>query len=404
MPSVSETFEYKDYYKAFRWRKSKVAELQELRLKSYARGKSRTTMNELLDTYISFLEDELTKKRIKDQNTQTYKISHAKFWKEHLGHIKTDKIQPEDIDRVKTEILEGSNEFGRPLANSTINSYLFTLSNCFTIAYKKRWPYLIPAHNPLKFVEKLKNKKGREVLITPEQFEEFLEGCRVHGSRELYEIVLFAARTGARQGEILGLKWKDVELTTGEVTFRDTKNGEDRRIEVIPALVELLKARKKEAKKGDKYVWNSPVYNNQPITVKTTFYRIRKKLGFEFLNFHDLRHFYISSAVRSGAITNPLELQKLVGHKTQSVTMNYTHLFKGHQREISQKVADFQSLKSEDIDLEDHIEETPSPTPPKSEGSRTTKEKLIELKELFDMGLMTEEIYKSKQSEILADF
>ncbi len=136
-------------------------------------------------------------------------------------------------------------------------------------------------------------------------------------------MTLFALSTGARRGEILNLKWKDLNVERQTVTFRETKNGETRTIPLTPLLVNCLLEEKKKRVILSEYVFPS---NNgrSPADIRTAWDKavIEAQLG--GICFHTLRHTAASHLAMGGAST--LEVGAILGHKTLVMVKRSSHL------------------------------------------------------------------------------
>lgn len=130
--------------------------------------------------------------------------------------------------------------------------------------------------------------------------------------------------TGMRQGEILQLKWSDVDLKTGFVRLKaaSTKTDEARLVRLLPAVLKMLH-------EIPRFLHTQQVFlsvNNKPIPYWTTYVqkiwkRSLEKAGIEGACFHDLRHDFVTRAMRSG--NAPHVVMKQVGHKTDSMLRRY---------------------------------------------------------------------------------
>lgn len=145
----------------------------------------------------------------------------------------------------------------------------------------------------------------------------------------LHDIVMVSLLTGARAGEVFGLRGRDVDLNTGIVTFVDTKNGSSRHVPAPDTLQEVFRTRMPinpsdyifKSKKGGKIK-----------EVSHRFDRVVNDLGFnksvtdprDKVTFHTLRHTFCSWAVLSGT---PLRtVMDLSGHKSLAMLQRYAHL------------------------------------------------------------------------------
>jgi integrase len=169
--------------------------------------------------------------------------------------------------------------------------------------------------NPLGYgrackVKALKEPPGRVRYLTRDEIARLLEVSPSH----LKLIVFFALNTGMRKGEILGLKWADLDLQNCIIHVKETKSGERRDIPVSPELKVLLEGlpRKNEFVLGGFQ------------DVKKSFTTACRKAGIEDFRFHDTRHTFASLLVMAGVPI--LVVKELLGHKTLRMTERYSHL------------------------------------------------------------------------------
>ena len=140
----------------------------------------------------------------------------------------------------------------------------------------------------------------------------------------LYDVVVLALMTGARQGELCSLKWSDVDLKDAMLTFRHTKNGETRAVPLSPIGLEILKQRFCNRILG-REDWVFPAERSADrVEVSKRFARICKNAGLENFRFHDLRHSAASRMAKAGI--SILKVQEILGHKSVSMTKRYSHL------------------------------------------------------------------------------
>ena len=146
-----------------------------------------------------------------------------------------------------------------------------------------------------------------------------------HCQDHLKGIVIVALNTGMRKAEILGLKWRDVDIKRNILYLRETKNGEKREVpineQVKTVLINTLRNSKSE------YVFN---YNGKRIIdIKRSYSTAVKNSGIKDFTFHDLRHTFASHLVMNGVDLNTV--RELLGHKTLQMTLRYSHLSASHK-------------------------------------------------------------------------
>ena len=201
------------------------------RLESYAfyvgRGASnrqakRHTVTEMTRRYT---RDVLpAKKSARDQARQ------LKWWEGEIGDYTLADLTP-------ALIVECRDKLRTTRGPATVNRYLAAISHVFTVA-RKEWQWV--KENPLLNVSSLKEPRGRVRFLSDDERDRLLRACEAH-SHQLYTIVVLALSTGARQGELLSLRWKDVDLKRGLIILEDTKNNDRRAIPLQGHALELIK-------------------------------------------------------------------------------------------------------------------------------------------------------------------
>ena len=118
-----------------------------------------------------------------------------------------------------------------------MNRYLGSLSHPFTIAVRE-WEWL--AEKPLTKVRRLPEPRGRDRFLSNEERERLFTACREAEDRRLYPLVVVATYSGARQGELLALRWRDIDWERGVAIIHDSKNREKRSIPIVGPAREVL--------------------------------------------------------------------------------------------------------------------------------------------------------------------
>ena len=148
-------------------------------------------------------------------------------------------------------------------------------------------------------------------------------------SREVHDMSLFALHTGTRASEIFALTWSDVDLASGLITLKDTKNNRNRPAFMTETVKGMLLARPKG--KPSELVF--PSRNGKRIVqISDSFNRSVDKLGLnngiadrrQRVTFHTLRHTFASWLVESG--TDIYTVKELLGHSDLKLTARYAHV------------------------------------------------------------------------------
>src|SRR5215470_13609423 len=134
---------------------------------------------------------------------------------------------------------------------------------------------------------------------------------------------MLALNTGMRKGEILGLRWEQVDFTNRVITIYNGKTEHsDRMLPMNDAVLELMLNLRRERRGA--FVFPSPKKKDERIRdLKTSFHRAVRIARIPHLRFHDLRHTFATRIVRAGV--DLITLQHLLGHSTIKMTARYAH-------------------------------------------------------------------------------
>ena len=176
-------------------------------------------------------------------------------------------------------------------------------------------------------------KNGEMKVLTQNEIVRLLNQAYDEG---YYEMFLLELTTGMRRGEILGLKWRDLNLETGELNIKrqlttkgisvpKTKSS-IRTVLLPPDMVDLLREMKKTAKYD--WIFPSPVKEGEPRnpTAITKRFRIMlERAHCKHVRFHDLRHTFATMALENGMDVKTLSA--MIGHVSSETTLNiYSHV------------------------------------------------------------------------------
>ena len=148
-------------------------------------------------------------------------------------------------------------------SGATVNRYMATLSHLFSFAVKER---RLIDRNPAGDIRRKKEARGRTRFLSDEERTELLDACASSEWPALYALVLLAITTGARRGELLSLRWADMDLKAGRATLHDTKNGEQRTLPLAGKALEALRQLKLQNLTGSEYLFPSPTVLLDPKT------------------------------------------------------------------------------------------------------------------------------------------
>lgn len=272
----------------------------------------------------------------------------------HIGGVQVQQLTPGRLDRFYADLIESG------LAPKTVRNVHVMLHKALHDAVRKNLANrnVAEAADPPKLM-----RSGRSDMTTwsPEQLRTFFDGLDSHRLAAAY---LLAATTGMRRGEVLGLRWQDVDLTARhlhvrqtvlsvnyEITFGQpkTKRGE-RRIALDTATVQILREHRvrqdrERAAVGTGYRNQDLVFAREdgdpthPDYFSQTFDRTVKRLGLPKIRLHDLRHTHATLGLQAGI---PIKVMSdRLGHATTAFTMDvYTHAIPAVEHEAAEQIAD----------------------------------------------------------------
>lgn len=164
--------------------------------------------------------------------------------------------------------------------------------------------------------------------LTPSQYQTFREKTRVmwrpgkpEGSDDMYEVLVVLTETGLRFNEALFLDWDSVDMDgrTIHITTKKHPNSPEAVIPMTDRVYEVLHAARHRGLPGNLCFSHWKTYDS----IRDSFKRWTKRLGFVNITLHCLRHTFCTRLVENGvAITT---VMKLARHKSLATTMRYTH-------------------------------------------------------------------------------
>lgn len=261
----------------------------------FKREEKRIKFMKFADLYL-----ENSKPNKKSWSEERYRIeAHLKpfFGELELKSISSLLIEKYRLKRLKTGV-----------KNSTTNRELALLKVIFSRAID--WSFAV--ENPVRKVKFFSEKDNlKERVLTLEEETKILEVSAEH----LKPILIFALNTGMRRGEILNLKWDQINLSKRFIQVENTKSGSNRVIPINDVLMEEL-LRLKKLNENSMFVFLNK-------SVRTAFENACSRAGIDNLRFHDLRHTFATRLVEHGV--DLITIKELLGHHSVKVTERYTH-------------------------------------------------------------------------------
>jgi integrase len=297
----------------------------------YAAGSGRT----LAAAIDAFLTSELTAK--KDQRILRGRV----VWWRRLGKVRLRDLTAYHIaDRLSEleRVPQPPKKPGgiqRPRTPATINRYRAAISTVLTWAEKQSPPWINA--NPARKTQHRPETARRTRYLSGDERAALLAEAKRNCSDGLYLAVVLSLATGGRQGEVMGLRWPDIDLERGTVVFHHTKNGDTRAVPLPADAVALLRERRKVVRLDSDLVFPSARNPKKPADLRASFRAVLGRTGISGFRWHDQRHSAASALADMGA--SLLDIGTILGHRSPQTTQRYAHLTDSRLRALIEQAA-----------------------------------------------------------------
>ena len=257
------------------------------------------TLGALLAHYSA--EISIKKRGRVEENSRSEKMRRHKISALPLG-----KLKPFHIAQYRDERLQ-------EVSTTTAKKELQLISHALDIG-RREWGLNIK--NVAADVAKPKEPKGRERRLEENEEHLLLGVLSASENHWIKPLMEFAIETGMRRGELLKLRWEDVNLGRKTALIKETKNGDSRKIPLSVAAIRTLSGLPRHL--------GGNVFPVTPNALRGVWRRAVKKVGIDNLRFHDLRHEATSRFFEKGL--NVMEVAAITGHKDLRMLQRYTQL------------------------------------------------------------------------------
>lgn len=308
-------------------------------------GTLHTGPQQTVKQYLESWLEEVHKPTIKVSTYAKYRTIINKHIIPSLGHVQLQKLTPQQVQKLYSEKLKDG------LTGKTVFSIHALLHKALDNAV--RWNLVV--RNVCDAVTPPRVERHEIQPLTPEQSKQLLKAVE---GRSIEAIIKLALTTGMRRGELLALRWSDIDFKDKSLNVRHTvdyigrfgyvesepKTNASRRKIVIPDFViEVLRqhrTRQKEnkLKAGDAWQENNLVFCNavgsyiSPDYLLELFHKVLEDAGLPDIRFHDLRHSAATLLLSMGV--HPKVVQEILGHSRINMTMDtYSHVLPSMQKE-----------------------------------------------------------------------
>lgn len=309
----------------------------------------RYTVGQWMDVWF----ENCAKIKVRPSSRQTYRGHIDNHIKPNIGNVPLSKLSSLHLQKRYKKLLTGgrverieSKKQPKGLSAKTVRNINQVISSAMDFAKDQK----LISSNPTDGCSLPKLEHQEMKTLPVEQLTSFLREARESGVFEMYYIEL---ATGLRRGELLGLKWEDIDLSQGSLRVQrqvcridgeiveaplKTKNAY-RTLPLSADAVEVLKEQRKKCGSSS-FVFPSPTGGPiSPDSVLHMLHRVLKRAGLPRVRFHDLRHSCATIMLYLGYTLK--DIQTWLGHSNYNFTADtYIHSGIGVHEQMAEKLSE----------------------------------------------------------------
>jgi integrase len=306
---------------------------------------AKTTVGQFLDRWL----EDTAKPTVRPSTYESYRLHVERHLKSGIGHLPLAKLTPQHVQKLLNDKAKAG------LSARTVQLTRATLRRA--LGYAVKWSLV--SRNVATLVDPPRTVRTPVQPLTVDQVRRFLDATKDDRLGPLFHV---AIASGLRQGELLGLRWEDVDLVAGTVTVRralqridkrpvfvEPKTERSRRTVNLPAsavaAMKVQKDRQAFARQAAGVHWEEQglVFASTigtPLDAPNVTHRLQallKQAELPRQRFHDLRHCCASLMLANGE--HPRVVMETLGHSQISLTMNtYSHVMPAMQRDAADRL------------------------------------------------------------------
>lgn len=285
-----------------------------------------------------------------------------------LGNVKMRDLTPQRLGDFFAACRDETTRRGGAVSPATLHHRFVVLKTALAQAVREG----VLTRNPLDMVDPPKRRRAQPRIVGESEAAMALTATE---ATEIGALAWLALHTGARLGELLALRWRDLDLSTGTLhicralvehlraidaedwfDFKEPKSGHGRALDIDEGTAERLRAHRRAQNEarlllGPAWrdldlvfpnVWRlkgvSPGEPIRPSTVSRLWRQTADRCGLAGVRFHDLRHAHATILLRSGVA--PHVVSRRLGHADVALTLRvYSHVLPGQEREAANAFA-----------------------------------------------------------------
>ena len=282
----------------------------------------------------------------------TFKTSQG-FLKNHIkpqiGSIPLADLTSLDLQRFYKHLLDGgrvdrieAKKKPKGLAPKTVRNIHQMIGSAYNLAIEQK----LVGRNPTQGCALPKVEHKEMKTLTADQLSAFFQEAKDSGVYELYYLDL---ATGLRRGELLGLKWTDVDLDRGVLKIQRAISRQNGKVveaplktknayRTLPLSVDAIDVLKMQKCKVGNSEWVFPSPSGGPMSPDSVLHmlqRVLKRAGLPRIRFHDLRHTFATMALQNGVDVKTVS--SMLGHYSAGFTLDtYAHVTTDAQLKAAQ--------------------------------------------------------------------
>ena len=294
--------------------------------------------------------------KVRPSSHQTYRGYLDHHIKPYIGNIPLTKLSSLDLQRLYKKLLSDgrvdrieSKKQPKGLSAKTVRNIHQIISSALKLAVEQK----LIAHNPADGCALPKAERKEMQTLPVEQLTSFLREAKDSGVFALYYIDL---TTGLRRGELLGLKWSDIDLEKGDLRVQRQIGRIDGRIiemplktknayRTLPLSADAISVLKMQKCKVGNSEWVFPSPSGGPMSpdsVLHMLHRVLKRARLPKVRFHDLRHIFATLALQNGVDIKTVS--GMLGHFSAGFTLDtYAHVTTSAKREAAKTMGNILS-------------------------------------------------------------